>query len=142
MKLLLDTCVISEYLKKNPNQFVIDWIDEQNINDLFISVVSIAEIKKGMFKIQNVQPQRAQKIAQWLLRLEQQFLGRILAVDNEMLMKWAEINGKSEATGKTLAIMDSLLAATAITYSMTVVTRNIDDFKFIAVPVINPWSNA
>ena len=140
MKLLLDTCVISEYIKSKPNLEVIAWLDNQRKNDLFVSAISIAEIKKGIFKVRKFDVQRYEKLAQWLVCVEEQFLGRILPVNNIVLTTWAEINGESESNGKKLAIMDSFIAATAIAYQMKVVTRNEQDFKFIPVEIINPWS--
>jgi hypothetical protein len=139
VRLLLDTCVLSEYAKSQANRQVIDWLDSQDETNLFISSISLAEIKKGMFKIKSSQPQRYQQLARWLDCLEQQFLGRTLAVDANVLATWAEINGLSEAQGKKLAVIDSLIAATAITHQASIVTRNTKDFQFIRVPVINPW---
>lgn len=139
MKLLLDTCVLSEYIKSKPHPTVIDWLDNQNENSLFISAISLAEIRKGMFKIRASQPQRYAQLVVWLANLEQQFAGRILAINDDVLIKWSEINGLSEALGKKLAIMDSLIAATALLHQATVVTRNVQDFALTPVRVINPW---
>jgi len=139
MRLLLDTCVISEYIKSKPNQMVIDWLDQQNETELFISIISIAEIQKGIFKIQNSQPQRALQLNRWLFSLEEQFSGRILEINSQVLKMWAEINGISEAKGKKLPIIDSLIAATAAIHKATIVTRNTQDFQFISISTLNPW---
>lgn len=139
MRLLLDTCVISEYIKSKPNQIVIDWLDQQNETELFISIISIAEIQKGIFKIQDSQPQRALQLNAWLFSLEEQFSGRILEINSQVLKMWAEINGISEAKGKKLPIIDSLIAATAAIHKATIVTRNTQDFQFISISTLNPW---
>ncbi len=84
MSYLLDTCVLSEYVKKKPNETVIQWLDEQEEASLFISLLSIGEIKKGIIKIEKKQPQRYQKLNRWLQKVESRFLGRIIDLDREI----------------------------------------------------------
>ncbi len=139
MKYLLDTCVISEYVKKQPNYQVIEWVDRQNEPNLFISIITIAEIKKGIIRIENSQPQRYQKLTKWLNTIEQRFRGRILPLSNKILYIWAKICGDAEAQGKKIPIMDSLIMATAYDYNLTIVTRNINDFKYSDTKVFSPW---
>ena len=139
MKYLLDTCVLSEYVKKNHNYQVINWLDNREETSLFISILSIAELKKGIMRIQNSQPNRYQKLWNWLQKLEQRFASRILFLDEKTLNTWAVICGRSEAEGKKLPIIDSLIAATAYENEMIIVTRNVSDFAFSSVRVLNPW---
>ena len=130
MTYLLDTCVISEYVKKQPNQQVINWIDAQEESSLFISIITIAEIKKGIVRIEKSQPSRYQKLEKWLQKIEQRFTNRILPLNENILDTWAKICGQSEAQGKKLPIMDSLIAATASENNLIIVTRNLSDFAF------------
>ena len=139
MNYLLDTCVLSEYVKKNPNTQVIKWLDDQDETSLFISILSIAELKKGIIRIQNSQPNRYQKLWNWLQQLEQRFNPRIIPLDNDIINTWATICGQSEAKGQKLPIIDSLIAATAYQYNLIVVTRNISDFTFPSIEVFSPW---
>ncbi len=139
MNYLLDTCIISEYIKKKPNQQVIKWLDEQDEASLFISILTIAELKKGIIKIKNSQPQRYQKLTKWLPKVEQRFAGRILPLNNNLLDTWAIICGESEGKGKKLPIMDSLIASTAYEYNLIIVTRNVSDFNFSPFKVFSPW---
>jgi predicted nucleic acid-binding protein len=141
MNYLLDTCVLSEYVKKKPNFQVIQWLDEQNEDSLFISILTIAELKKGIIKIKKSQASRYQKLNNWLLKIEQRFAGRILPLNKNILDTWATICGESEASGKKLPIMDSLIASTATQYNLIIVTRNINDFKFSSNQLFNPWDS-
>ena len=139
MSYLLDTCVLSEYTKKNPNSQVIDWLDGQEEAGLLISILSIAEIRKGIIRITDSQPNRANKLRIWVEKLQTRFIDRILPLDEEILNSWAVICGKSEAKGVKLPIMDSLIAVTAYEYQLTIVTRNVTDFNFSTVKVFSPW---
>lgn len=139
MSYLLDTCVLSEYTKKNPNSQVIDWVDEQEEAGLFISILSIAEIRKGIVRITDSQPDKANKLRKWLEKLQTRFIERILPLDEKILNSWAVICGKSETKGVKLPVMDSLIAATAYEYGLTIVTRNVTDFNFSMVKVFSPW---
>jgi len=82
---LLDTCVLSEYTKKNPNSQVIDWLDGQEEAGLLISILSIAEIRKGIIRITDSQPNRANKLRIWVEKLQTRFIDRILPLDEEIL---------------------------------------------------------
>lgn len=139
MNYLLDTCVLCEYVKKKPNERVIQWLDEQQEASLFISVLSIGEIKKGIIKIQYQQPQRYQKLTVWLQTVELRFSKRIINLDYNIVNCWAKICGQSEAKGQKLPIMDSLIAATAYKQNLIIVTRNVTDFQFSSVQVFSPW---
>lgn len=140
MNYLLDTCVLSECVKKAPNIQVVQWINEQQPSQLFLSSITIAEIKKGLYKIKHIQPQRFQKLEQWLYTIEVKFLHRILPITEDILDKWAEISADAELQGNKLAVMDSLIAATAHQHQLVLVTRNVDDFKATPIKIINPYS--
>lgn len=136
---LLDTCVISEYIRKQPEMKVIRWLDSQPEENLFISVVTIGEIKKGIVKIESVQPRKSQKLNEWLNNIIQRFNQRILTLDQDILFEWGYICGRSEQLGKKLPVIDSLIAATGIINELTLVTRNEDDFHNLDTSLYNPW---
>ncbi len=138
MSWLVDTCVLSEYAKKSPAQEVIAWLDEQDETSLFISVISLGEIEKGILKLRSSDPRRSQKLTAWLSKVEQRFSGRILPLDATALHVWAQIAAHAESLGQPLPVMDSLIMSTAQCHGLTVVTRNVQDFALYP-RVFNPW---
>jgi len=138
MSWLLDTCVLSEYVKKIPAPGVIAWLDEQDETSLFISVITLGEIEKGILKLRAVDPRRSQKLTAWLGKVEQRFAGRILPLDAAALHAWAQFAAQAELAGKPLPVMDGLVMATAQCHGLTVVTRNVQDFGLFP-QVFNPW---
>ncbi len=129
MSWLLDTCALSEYAKKAPEPKVIDWLDEQDEASLFISVITLGEIEKGILKLRASDLRRSQKLTAWLGKVEQRFAERILPLDAAALHVWAQIAAHSELAGQPLPVMDGL----------TVVTRNVQDFTQYP-QVFNPWA--
>jgi predicted nucleic acid-binding protein len=136
MSWLLDTCALFEYAKKAPAPKVIAWLDEQDEASLFISVISLGEIEKGILKLRASDRRR---ITAWLGKVEQRFAGRILPLDAAALHVWAQIAAHSELAGQPLLVMDGLLIATAQCHGLTVVTRNVRDFALYP-QVFNPWA--
>ena len=118
---------------------VVQWFNQQQIEQLYLSIVTIAEIKKGIYKIQDSQPERYQRLLLWLKTTEVEFSSRILPINNDTLDNWAKICTKAELNGKKLAVMDSLIAATAHHHELILVTRNVDDFKMTPIKIINPY---
>ena len=139
MSWLLDTCALSEYAKKAPAPEVIAWLDEQDEASLFISVITLGEIEKGILKLRKTDPRRSQKLTAWLGKVEQRFAGRILPLDATALHVWAQIAAYTELAGQPLPVMDGLLMATAQCHGLTVVTRNVQDFALYP-QVFNPWA--
>lgn len=138
MSWLLDTCALSEYARKVPAPEVIAWLDEQDESSLFISVITLGEIEKGILKLRSSDPRRSQKLTDWLGKVEQRFAGRILPLDAASLHVWAQLAAAAELAGQPLPVMDGLLMATAQCHGLTVVTRNVQDFVFYP-QVFNPW---
>ncbi|MBP8215442.1 MAG: type II toxin-antitoxin system VapC family toxin [Propionivibrio sp.] len=138
MSWLLDTCAISEYAKKAPAAKVIAWLDEQDETSLFISVITLGEIEKGILKLRATDASRSQKLTAWLGLVEQRFSGRILPLDTAALHVWAQLSANAELAGKPLPVMDGLIMATAQCHGLTVVTRNVQDFAHYP-QVLNPW---
>jgi len=139
MSWLLDTCAISEYAKKAPAAEVISWLDEQDEASLFISVITLGEIEKGILKLRISDPPRSQKLTAWLGMVEQRFAGRILPLDAAALHVWAQIATSAELAGQPIPVLDGLLMATAQCHGLTVVTRNVQDFALYS-QIFNPWA--
>lgn len=138
MSWLLDTCVLSEYVRKAPAPTVIQWLDEQDETSLFLSVISLGEIEKGILKLRATDSRRSQKLTAWLGKIEQRFAGRILPLDAPTLLAWAQLAARAELSGQRLPVMDGLIMATAQCHGLTVVTRNTADFRFYP-QVFDPW---
>ena len=140
MKYLLDTCLISELVKKSPNASVLGWLDKQDEDQLYLSALTIGELQKGISKLADARKKEEFQI--WLSSdLVSRFERRILNIDTEVAVRWGELIGEAERRGKRLPVIDSLIAATAAVHNLTVVTRNTGDLEKCAVRVLNPWKN-
>jgi predicted nucleic acid-binding protein len=138
VKYLLDTNVISELIAKQPNQQVVRWIDALDTNSVYLSVITIGELRKGIEKLAD--SPRKDTLSAWLTDdLLVRFEGRVLPVDVDVMLIWGELTGRLERVGRRLPAIDSLIAALAIHHSCSLVTRNEDDFKDTGVTVLNPW---
>jgi len=135
---LLDTNIPSELTYPRPEPLVEDWLNRVNSADLFFSVISLAEICKGIAKLP--QSKKRSQLQQWLdTVLRPWFAGRILPVSEAIAERMGRWAGEGEALGRTIKIADGLIAATAAEHGLTVVTRNTRDFVGFGVPVFNPW---
>ena len=138
MKYLLDTCLISELVKKEPNPSVVRWLDEQDEQKLFLSVLNLGELQKGISKLTD--GTKKDELQAWVsLDLVERFTGRILEVDLETALSWGRLQGEAEQAGEKLPVMDSFIAATAAAHGLVVVTRNVKDMERCGVKVCNPW---
>ena len=138
MKYLLDTCIISELSKKTPNNKVIRWIKDKHETDLFMSVLTLGAIQKGITKLEDSKKKR--ELVEWIESdLPQRFEKRILPVTDYVSRKWGEIQGLAEQQGNEMPVIDSLIAATGLTYNLEVITRNTEDMKASGVQLFNPW---
>lgn len=138
MKFLLDTCLISELVKKTPIEGVTHWLDEQDEQNLFLSVLTLGELQEGISKL--FAGNRKDELQMWVEHdLVERFAGRILDIDQETALAWGKLQGEAEQTGEKLPVMDSLIAATATAHGLIVVTRNTRDIERCRVRVCNPW---
>ena len=138
MKYLLDTCVISELVTKYPRLQVVDFVDALDSDDVYLSVITIGEIAKGIEKLPK--SKRKQELNSWLKEdLLVRFDGKIIPLDTEVLMQWGILIASLELSGTTLPAVDSLIAATTLTHKLTLVTRNVDDFRGTEMEIVNPW---
>ncbi|MCC5636038.1 type II toxin-antitoxin system VapC family toxin [Nostoc sp. CHAB 5844] len=139
MTYLLDTCLISELVIKQPNQQVVDWLDAQVPETLYLSVITIGEIAKGISKL--TASKRKESLFTWLNEtLPNRFEHRILSINISTMVLWGNLVGQLEQNGRPLPIMDSLIAAIALQNSLSLVTRNQNDFAGTGVVIVNPWS--
>ncbi|MBE9051274.1 type II toxin-antitoxin system VapC family toxin [Nostocales cyanobacterium LEGE 11386] len=139
MTYLLDTCLISELVAKQPNQQVLDWLDAQVSETLYLSVITIGEIAKGISRLTD--SQRKESLTKWLNEtLPNRFEHRILSIDVSTMVLWGNLVGQLEQNGRPLPVVDSLIAAIALQNSLSLVTRNEKDFAGTGVVIINPWS--
>ena len=138
MRYLLDTCVISELVAKEPDPGVVKWIDSVDEERLFLSSITIGEIKKGIEKL--IASDRRMVLAEWLEdELLIRFKDKVLPIDTAVMLVWGKLVADLEKQGKPMPAIDSLLAATALQGSLTLVTRNEDDFAHCGTAVVNPW---
>ena len=139
MSFLLDTNVVSEWMKPQPNPGVIAWLADADEDRIFLSVITLTELRYG---IERMAPsRRRQRLDQWLQEeLPMRFEGRVLSVDPAVAAACGKIVARSEAMGCRLEAMDAFIAATAEVHRLRVVTRNASDFQPILKGVLNPWS--
>lgn len=138
MNYLLDTCVISELVKKQPNPKVVNWIDGMAESSLFLSVITIGEIQKGVEKLPP--SKRKTSLRRWLNeQLPVRFANRIVSIDTEVMLAWGQLVARLDQQGNPMPAIDSLITATALHGNFTLVTRNEEDFKHSGVPIFNPW---
>jgi tRNA(fMet)-specific endonuclease VapC len=138
MKYLLDTNVVSELVARQPNPRVVEWLDLQDPDEIYLSVITVGEIRKGIAKLPP--SKRKQMIQAWLESdLLLRFHGRIVEIGVQTMLKWGELAGRLEKSGKQMSAIDSLIAALALEGDFTLVTRNEQDFENADIAVVNPW---
>ncbi|MHB2020975.1 MAG: PIN domain-containing protein [Candidatus Xenobia bacterium] len=138
MRYLLDTCVVSETIRPRPSPRVTAWLDAQDELTLFLSVVVIGELHKGVGKLPA--SARRRHLQAWIDgNLTTRFAGRVLTVDQAVAARWGTLCGEAERAGQKLPVLDAMLAATALEHGMTLVTRNLDHFQRTGVLLIDPW---
>lgn len=138
MNWLLDTCVISEARKKTPSPKVMAWLGQQEESALFLSAVTIGELHKGAARLED--PKRRRQLLGWIHHeLAARFHRRILPFDEVVAARWGDLMAAAEASGRPLPTLDSLIAATALTHQLTIVTRNLSDLGRTGAEIFNPW---
>jgi predicted nucleic acid-binding protein len=135
---LLDTNVISELVKPKPDDRVRRWIEETDESILFLTVLTLGEIRKGVERLRS--GRRRGRLESWLqVDLPSRFQDRILPIDSAIADRWGRVSAIAAAKGKPVPVIDGLLAATAIHHNLTLVTRNSSDVSGTGVPTLNPW---
>lgn len=135
MKFLLDTNIVSELRKRErADPGLRRWVDGVEGAELALSVLVLGEIRLGILRLRRRDPESAERLAAWLVRLERAYRGRILPVDASVTETWARFNAV-----RTLPVIDSLMASTAAVHGLTLVTRDVSDLEGVDVPLLDPF---
>jgi predicted nucleic acid-binding protein len=137
---LLDTNVLSEFNRRGePNPLVKQWLEAADTASLYASVLTLAEMRYG---VELLPPsKRRTQLEEWLDRdLPAWFGDRVLPVDRAIGDRWGVLRAQAQLRGRPLSVVDGLLAATALQYALTVVSRNVTDFAIAGLYVVNPWA--
>lgn len=136
MMYLIDTCIFSEFTKAEPNPSVLLWAKNVKEYDQYLSVIVLGELLRGLERM----PVgiRRDKLLHWVEGLFQTHQERIIPVNEKVVRIWAKLCAEAELRGKTPSAIDSLIASQAIAYKLSLVTRNVDDFQFPELSIINP----
>lgn len=137
MRVLLDTCVLSEIRKIKGNRAVKNAVQTFNSRDLFLSVITIGEIVKGIELLGG--SKRKKELKAWVQGLERDFSDSILSIDIETVRIWGDLTASAQKSGKTVSACDGLIAATAKRHGLHLMARNVKDFESTGTMIINPW---
>jgi len=139
MSFLLDTNVVSEWVRPHPNAGVVAWLARADEDRIFLSVITLAELRYGIERMAAGLRQR--RLDEWLRNeLPPRFEGRILSIDNSIADVWGKVVARREAVGRPISAQDAFIAATAEIHGLTLVTRNAQDFKPTLKALVNPWA--
>ncbi|CAN5673988.1 type II toxin-antitoxin system VapC family toxin [soil metagenome] len=139
MNFLLDTNVISEPKQKKPNKQVLEWLDAQNESKIYLSVLSVGEIRKGITRLES--GKKKAELEKWLEKLRNRFARRLLPLSEKTFLVWGKMCGEFENKGIVRSALDSLLEATALEHDLILVTRNVKNFQNSQVTILNPWED-
>jgi len=138
MRFLLDTCVVSELVRAEPEPKVLRWVGGQKEEDQFLSVLTLGELEAGLETMQD-SSRRARLLAWVREELPRRFERRLLPVTLDVAREWGRIQGRARRRGRPLPAVDSLMAATALTHNMVLVTRDVTGVSGSGVEVLDPW---
>ncbi|MEO0968183.1 MAG: type II toxin-antitoxin system VapC family toxin [Cyanobacteria bacterium J06639_18] len=139
MRVLLDTCVLSELYKPIPLESVKSAVDSLLDNDIYISVITLGEISKGISLLS--ESRRKRDLSVWFNNIEHVYAKRVLQIDSEIAAIWGKITAIAQKKGFILAAADGLIAATALRHGLYLMTRNVKDFEVTGVLLLNPWND-
>jgi toxin FitB len=135
---LLDTNIPSELIRTRPDPRVGNWVYDQDEQSLYLSVVSIGELRRGFVTLPA--GKRRSELERWFEHdLLPRFQGRILPITHSIADRWGGLDGRCQLKGTRLNTADGMIAATALEHELTVVTRNVKDFDGLDIDVFNPW---
>jgi predicted nucleic acid-binding protein len=139
MSFLLDTNLVSEWIKEDPNPGVIDWLAKVDEAQTFLSVITITELRYGLERMPT--GIRKKRLDHWLsIDLVPRFEGKVIPVDLAIADACGKLMARSEGMGRPIEARDALIAATAEVYDLTLVTRNVSDFQPILKAILSPWT--
>jgi hypothetical protein len=138
---LLDTHVLSEWIKPKPDEGVVAWLNDADEDRTLISVISLAELRHGIERMDH--GGRRRRLDSWLRRdLPDRFEGRILEIDERVANAWGSVVATRDAIGQPIGPMDAFVAATALVHKLTLVTRNVADFEGSVERIESPWTGS
>lgn len=135
---MLDTCLLSEAWKPVPNAGVVEWLSASLEDELYLSVLSLGELEKGIDRLK-LGKKRERLVRDYGL-LRSRFSSRVLAITDVVAERWGNLSADAAEKGVHLHVVDGLIAATALVSGLTVVTRSVEDFANTLVPVFDPWT--
>ncbi|PKO15834.1 MAG: VapC toxin family PIN domain ribonuclease [Chloroflexi bacterium HGW-Chloroflexi-10] len=138
MNYLLDTCVLSEFTRRKPEEKILQWVASIDEERLFLSAVTIGEIQRGIERLPDSN-RKTELQVWWNNGLLDRFHDRVLPLDAQTMLLWGSLTARMENNGQPMSVMDALIAATAFQHNLIVVTRNQSDFLLCGVQLINPW---
>lgn len=139
MSFLLDTNVVSEWIRPSPNAGLVAWTDSVDEDRIFLSTVTVAEVRHGIDRLPS--GARRKRLDLWLRdELIPRFEGRILPIDGDVADLCGQILARQEAAGHRIEAMDAFIAATAVRHDLTLVTRNVADFRIAVASLLCPWT--
>jgi toxin FitB len=138
MNYILDTCVLSEFTRRQPDKHVVEWLNSIEEEKLYISVITVGEIQRGIERLQ--ESHRKTELLVWMNNeLLKRFATRIISVDAHTMLTWGSLTARLESSGKPMSVMDSIILASALQNNLIIATRNVADFLNSGVQLINPW---
>jgi toxin FitB len=141
MSFLLDTNVVSEWIRDRPNDGVVAWLAEVDEDRVFLSVVTLAELRHGIARLPS--GVRRARLEDWLATdLPLRFEGRILGIESSVALAWGDVVAERAHAGRPIGAMDAFIAATSRVHDLEVVTRNAGDFEGSVRSTLNPWTAA
>lgn len=142
MNFLLDTNVVSEWTKPRPDPGVTSWLADMDEDRIFISVITLAELRHGIERLPSPSGARRDRLDAWLTEeVPLRFEERLIDVDPETANIWGRVMARGQAAGRPISAMDAFIAAAVLRHDMTLVTRNVSDFEALGIRYLNPWSN-
>jgi toxin FitB len=136
---LLDTNVVSEWVKLRPDSGVANWLAAVDEDRVFLSVVTLAELRRGI----DLMPEggRRRRLEEWLRNeLPLRFESRVLPINAAIADEWGKVVSRRDALGRAMGAMDAFIAATAAVHNLTLVTRNVEDFRLSLDSILDPWN--
>jgi toxin FitB len=137
---LLDTNILSELRRARPERKVVAFVAAQSLDLLYVSAVTLAEIRYGIERVTD--PARRGALSDWLAhRVRPMFQGRVLPISEDVMFKWRLLIEEGRKAGHTFSQPDLIIAATSLQYDLTVVTRNVGDYQHAGAAIFNPWTD-
>ena len=138
MGYLLDTCLVSEIWKPAPNRGAVEWLASSDEDELFVSVLCLGEIRKGISAVPD--GKKKDRLIRDYALLRSRFSSRVLPVTDQVAERWGDLAAGASRAGRQLHVVDGLIAATALVFGQSLVTRKVADFATTPVPLVNPWT--